>query len=359
VPKRGGARARAKSHSRRTEAQRRIDTAFLALADNTRKAYRGAWLAWQRWAGEHGRQSFPSDAADVAAYLQARHARGAAPATIHVARAAIAKMHQVSSQPDPTAGSLCRDVLRRIDREGRDRGRGQVAGVGWARSEAAARLAEDDGTLQGLRDGAIIRLMSDTLARISEVAALQCSDVEPDITAGGGTAHIRASKTDQRGDGATRYLGPATLAAIERYLAKAGHTTTGPLFRRVLRGGHGSVAPLAAGSIGEIVRKRLAAVGVTGRLGGHSLRVGSARELAVAGASVAELQQAGGWRSPATPEVYIRRETAARGPVARRRYQVGEDPERVVNAPVALSLPDDFGAGRTADRIMVLSFHAL
>ena len=40
-------------------------------------------------------------------------------------------------------------------------------------------------------------------------------------------------------------------------------------------------------------------------------------------ASLAELQQAGGWRSPATPEVYIRREAAARGPVARRRYQVG------------------------------------
>ena len=40
-----------------------------------------------------------------------------------------------------------------------------------------------------------------------------------------------------------------------------------------------------------------------------------------AGASIAELQQAGGWRSPATPAIYIRREAAARGPVARRRYQ--------------------------------------
>ena len=353
MSKRGGARAqreraRVKSQPRRTRSQRRVEAAFLALSDNTRKAYRGAWAAWQHWAAEHGRQAFPATADDVAAYLQARHAGGAAPATIHVARAAIAKMHQVSSQPDPTVGSLCRDVLRRIDREGRSRGRGQVAGVGWARSEAAAHLAEDDGTLQGLRDAAIIQLMSDTLARISEVAALQCSDVEPDITAGGGTAHIRASKTDQRGDGTTRYLGPATLAAVERYLAKAGHTT-GPLFRRVLRGGHGSAAPLAAGSIGEIVRKRLAAVGVTGRLGGHSLRVGSARELAAAGASVAELQQAGGWRSPATPEIYIRREAAARGPVARRRYQVGADPERV---PPQVRLADFGGT------VTVLSFPA-
>ena len=348
APKRG----RPRSQPRRTKAQRRIETALLALSDNTRKAYRGAWTAWQRWAAEHGRQALPATADDVAAYLQARHAGGAAPATIHVARAAIARMHQVSSQPDPTAGSLCRDVLRRIDREGRDRGRGQVAGVGWARAEAAALLAEDDGTLQGLRDGAIVRLMSDTLARISEVAALQCSDVEPDITSGGGTVHIRASKTDQRGEGSTRYIGEATMAALERYLARAGHAT-GPLFRRVLRGGHGSAAPLAAGSIGEIVRKRLRAVGVTGRLGGHSLRVGSARELAAAGASVAELQQAGGWRSPATSEVYIRREAAARGPVARRRYQVGGGPEHGPHAPEPRGFrPGDFGG----DTVVVLTF---
>ena len=52
----------------------------------------------------------------------------------------------------------------------------------------------------------------------------------------------------------------------------------------------------------------------------QSLRVGSARELA---ADVAELQQAGAWKSPTTIGVYIRREAAAHGPVARCRYKVG------------------------------------
>ena len=90
------------------------------------------------------------------------------------------------------------------------------------------------------------------------------------------------------------------------------------------RGGHASDDPLGADSIRALVRRRAAAVdGIAGRIGGHSLRVGSARELAADGASVAELQQAGGWKSPTTPGVYIRREAAARGPVARRRYKVG------------------------------------
>ena len=53
-------------------------------------------------------------------------------------------------------------------------------------------------------------------------------------------------------------------------------------------------------------------------------QVGSARELAADGASLVELQQAGGWRSPTTPAVYVRRESATRGPVARRRYGVGQ-----------------------------------
>ena len=64
---------------------------------------------------------------------------------------------------------------------------------------------------------------------------------------------------------------------------------------QVRRGGHGSAAPLGAESIRAIIRARTAAIdGATGRIGGHSLRVGSARDLAASGASVAELQQAGG-----------------------------------------------------------------
>ena len=286
-------------------AQQRIDAALAALAANTRKAYASAWSAWQRWAATSGCQAIPASAAGVAVYLEARHAGGAAPATIRVARASIAKVHQATGLADPTADSLCRDVLHRIGREGRHRGRGQVAGIGWAQAEAATALAGDGSSgLQG------------------EVAALQCRDLEAYPTHGGGSVHIRASKADQFGEGSTRYIGPATRTAINRYLQAAGHAT-GPLFRRVLRGGHGSSAPLAADSIRTIVRKRVAAVpGSGGRVGGHSFRVGSARELAAAGASVAELQQAGGWRSPATPEIYIRREAAARGPVARHRYRV-------------------------------------
>ena len=53
--------------------------------------------------------------------------------------------------------------------------------------------------------------MSDSLARISEVAALQVADVEEDAS-GGGTLAVRAAKTDQLGSGHTRYLGAGHAA---------------------------------------------------------------------------------------------------------------------------------------------------
>ena len=301
--------------------QRRVSAAVSALAPNTRKAYGSAWSAWQRWALDQGRPVLPGTAADVADYLEARHAAGASPATIRLARAAVAKVHQVSGAADPTADGLVTDTLKRIGRDGRDRGRGQVAGIGWSAAEAAASIAANGGdSVAGLRDAALLRVMSDGLLRISEASALQVADVE--ATADGGAVTIRASKTDQMGDGAVRFLGAPTVAAVQRYLDAAG-ITDGPLFRRIRKGAQVTADRLGADSIRAIVRKRAAAVdGITGRIGGHSLRVGSARELAADGASLVELQQAGGWRSPTTPAVYVRRESATRGPVARRRYGV-------------------------------------
>ena len=121
--------------------QRRVAAAVAALASNTRRAYGSAWSGWDRWAADRARPVLPATAVDVADYLEARHADGASPTTVRTARAAIAKVHQVMNEADPTADGLCRDVLRRIGREGRDRGRGQVAGIGWAHAEAVLLLS--------------------------------------------------------------------------------------------------------------------------------------------------------------------------------------------------------------------------
>ena len=302
---------------------RRVAAAFLALAPSSRRVYVNAFKAFEAWAAANGRSVLPSGPADVADYLEYRFYDGASPATLRMARAAIVKVHKVASLPNPADDDLVRDTLTRFYRDGRDRGRGQAAGVGWRAADRAVDQAAASGTVQGLRDAAIIAVTSDALLRVSEAAALQVSDIEADDT-GGGTVTIRAGKTDQQGEGSTRYVGAPTMHAVTAWLNIAG-IEDGPLFRQVRRGGNVQAGSLSPDAIRIVIRARTSGIaGVTGRVSGHSLRVGSARSLAADGASIAELQQAGGWKSPTTPGIYVRREAAAQGPVARRRYKVGK-----------------------------------
>ena len=97
------------------------------------------------------------------------------------------------------------------------------------------------------------------------------------------------------------YLGALTVSRVNAWLAAAGHQD-GPLFRRVRRGGRVGGDPgrrLSVNAIRRIIRSRAAAVGIEGRVSGHSLRVGGAQSLAAGGASIVEMQTAGRWQSPA------------------------------------------------------------
>ena len=195
----------------------------------------------------------------------------------------------------------------------------------WEQADAAAAVAARDGgrndvSLSALRDAAIIAVMSDAMLRVSELAALECTDVEADPEAGSGRLTIRHSKTDPEGAGAVQYLGPATLERVRVWTQAAG-VSDGALFRRVRRGGRvvGERA-LSPHAVRTIVKRRAAEVGVEGRVSGHSLRVGAAQSLAANGASVVEMQVAGRWKSPSMPGRYAQGELAARGAVARLRY---------------------------------------
>lgn len=284
---------------------------------NTIRAYGAGWMRWQDWAFDRGVPAMPAEPDDVSAYLIERAESGMAPATVLLDRAGIAAAHRARGVQDPTASEAVRQAVRFIVRRHHEKGRGQVQGVDWAGADRAAALAEADGSVAGLRDGALIRMASDALLRVSEVTALVVDDLQVQPN-GSGTIAIRRSQTDQKAHGAARYVGAPTVAAVQRYLAAAG-VTDGPLFRRINKGGAVG-GPLGVRSIRRIITCRAAAAGVDGRVSGHSLRIGTAQELAAAGAGIVDLQDAGGWKSPRMPAHYARHQHAARGAVARLRY---------------------------------------
>ena len=276
-----------------------------SIAPNTLKAYRHALEKFQVYFSDQN-LTFSDDA--LAAYITYLHGEGRAPSTISIVVAAV--RWQLRNENKDYDLPVATRTLSGIRREGKARGRGQVTGLDWQQTERICAFAESEGTIAGLRDSAMIRLMSDCLLRISEVVAVDVSDFEKQ------TLIVRTSKTDQEGVATALYVTCETLDIIDRYQKRSG-ITSGSLFRRIRRGDHIQLERLTDFSVRRIIQKRASDAGVEGFIAGHSLRVGSAVALAQAGASVVEMQIAGRWKSSQMPAHYAKSELAERGAISK------------------------------------------
>ena len=292
------------------------DLVDASVSENTRRAYRSALKKFGDWLSDG---AAVTDEA-IAEYLGALHEAGRSPQTCNQVVAAIKFVAKLRGRPLPI-GPLTDRVLAGIRRKGRQRGRGQVQGVKWGQADAAAVFAEKDGSVADARDAAILAVASDAMLRVSEVAALRVDDLafEPD---GSGTVTIRSSKTDQEGTGAVQYLGAPTVVRIQAWMERA-DIREGPLFRRVFLNGRVGEGKMNVDSLRKIIKQRCAAIGIGGRVSGHSLRIGGAQSLAAGGATLPEMQTAGRWTSPSMPGHYARGQLAAKGAVARIKYSQG------------------------------------
>ena len=288
-----------------------LDTARLIaakIAPATAKNY--AALLGQFAEHLHGEQ--PSDA-NLAEYLTRRYAEGVAPGSLGVLVYAVRFWEKENDRPGQIVGKLSRDVMAGIRREGKGRGRGQVTGI--SREDVRVMLrATDTDTTAGARDAALLLVMSDGLLRISEAVAIDCEHITTEKD-GSGRLLIPRSKTDQEGQGAVVFLHPRTVKAIERLTARAGYWK-GPLFRRMRKGDRMDHERLGTNGARRAVKSYATAAGIEGA-SGHSLRIGTAQELAQRGANLAELMTAGRWESADQAAHYVKAQSAAKGAVAR------------------------------------------
>ena len=242
--------------------------AAASISPNTRLAYQGALDRLQAFLQEQGRDLAGLDDTQLAEHLAAMHRAGAAPSTASLAVAAVRFLAKTAGQPSP-AGPLSGRVLAGIRREGKDRGRGQVAGLQWSAADTAAAIASNGGqSLAGLRDAALIAVMSDCLLRVSEAVALQVEDLETE-TNGAGHLTVRSSKTDQEGAGAVLFVGAPTVSRIRAWTRAAAIEigaafSPGPPWGCVM-----GAAPLSARAARSIIQRRAAAADLQGRFSGH------------------------------------------------------------------------------------------
>ena len=288
-----------------------LDAAPGALAAETLRAYRRACAAVAARV-----DGAALDDASMSAVLADMAAEGLSRSTLAQTVAAVRFAARMAGSPDPV-GPSCEVVLRAHRRTSPPAR--QVAAVGWSAADAAAAVAAASGAddIAGLRDAAVVLVMSDAMLRVSELAALDVADIAA-ADDGSGTVTVRRSKTDQDAAGAVLYLGASTMRRVRAWL-DAAQIADGPLIRPVNKSGATAETRISARSVRRIVGRCGADIGIDGA-SGHSLRVGAAQSLVRAGATLPEAQQAGRWQSPAMPARYARAKLAGRGAVARLRH---------------------------------------
>ena len=301
----------------------RIATALAAsVSPNTAATYRSRWTHWTAWADSRAVSPLPAEPSTVAAYL-AELAETKTIATVKVARAAIRKAHALHGHADPTAHDLVAQSLRGLTRTAKVSGRGPATTVTYDQILSAQALAMQPrkrgrghelshiAHRRGLEDQAILGIGFMGGLRRSEIAALAWADLADQGEGEGIAVTVRRSKTNQ--DGAkldVRYVKNGSADAIRKLRALRAESGTA--------NDEDSVFALTGDAIGDRIKAALAHAGIDARgVSAHSLRRAHATELAMRGASIADICQSGGWASPAMPVRYASGIAAANNAVAR------------------------------------------
>ena len=301
-----------------TMIDRLLDYCLGAYSPRTMNGYRADLRIFSYWCVTHHVSSLPASASTIADFVE-NQIQEHTISTIKRRLCAIAFVHRLSELPLPTEHHSVKLALRRAARIKTRRPK-QVRGL--TRDILTKTLAACPDTLAGLRDAALISVGYDTLCRSSELAMMEVQHVQfgEDGTA---TILVPRSKSDIEGDGRVAYLSPETTAFLVRWL-KAAELQNGPLFRALhLNRPYGEA--LETSSIRRLIKRATRRAGldptVTAALSGHSMRVGAAQDMLVAGFDELAIMQAGGWKSPHVVLRYV--EHAATRDLHERRWRSG------------------------------------
>ncbi len=280
-----------------------------AYAAKTKSALRSDWRCFCRWCAEGGFESFPATPAAVIGYLEAKAAQHSL-ATLKRRLATLSHLHDAFGAPNPARMSQVRLTMRGLARLKGARPEHRRAPL---REEDVEKILAILGpSLRDTRDRAILLTARDSLARRAELAGLHVADLEW-RRAGDARALLQQTKNDPAGRVA--WLSPRTVAAVKDWLERAA-IAEGPVFRQVV--GKTKIGPgLEPEGISDRLKVLAAAAGIDPRrIGGHSTRLGMCVDLVADGASLVQVQLAGGWSDPKMPGHYAADLLPELGPVA-------------------------------------------
>jgi integrase/recombinase XerD len=269
-----------------------------AYADITLRGYRRDLETFASWCEERGEKFMPSTARTVGGFIDDQ-VRSYSYATIKRRVAAIQFVHRLSDLPSPVSSS---DVYLALRRAGRTKGRRpkQVRGLTADLLEQILKACPP--TLPGLRDAALISVGYDTLCRSAELAWMQVGHVDLDSQ----TVYIPRAKNDPFADGRIAGLSERSTKLVSRWLEHSS-LTEGALFRglHTAKAGTGHLETSSIRRMVKVAAKRAGLADAAADLSGHSMRVGGAQDLMMAGHDTLVIMTAGGWKNVEVVARYV------------------------------------------------------
>jgi site-specific recombinase XerD len=318
---------------------------FSKLPHNTQRAYLSDLNEFMLFCSSHGFQGvvddFEQNEACIKAYVTELCKSPLAYRTIKRRLSALSKLLSIAKYPNPIVRSAyLRDFIRLslVENKKYSFSFNQAVPLTIELLETINNRVIPD-TLLELRDLAIINIMFDALLRADEVIRVCVEHINRKNL----SLLVVSSKNDQAGKGQYRYISASTLSMIDEYIQEANLCpnlniqrdiqdprclTRGVLFRRVSNKGHALLpfdenvpfnrtSLLNYSSIYRVWKRMASLAGITENITPHSGRVGGAVSLAEDGATLPELQLAGGWQSPEMPGHYTQQANVKRGGMAK------------------------------------------
>jgi integrase len=236
-------------------------------------------------------------------------------ATVERYLTTISRAHTLSNLPDPTRAVQVKGAFRHLSR-GRAAKQPRCA-LRWTHIAYALEHLKTDNAAWDLRAKALLAVAYSTMARRSELVALNQGDIKLNPQTGDGVAIVRMTKVGRE---EARYLAPEAVGPLKVWLAHSG-ITEGPIFRRLENTGSVGNRAIQPQEVARIIQRigRLLNAQHTGaepiwpidHLAAHSTRIGAAHDMAATGIDLTSIMHSGGWTDPKMPRNYTR-ELAAR-----------------------------------------------
>ncbi|WP_080712549.1 site-specific integrase [Pseudomonas brassicacearum] len=218
--------------------------------------------------------------------------------------AVLAKWHRLNEWDNPCEVAAVKTLLREAHKAQARQGVTLRKKTAVVLEPLQAMLATCTDGVRGLRDRALLLLAwSGGGRRRSEVIGLQIEDLRR-LDTDTWLYALGATKTDTGGVRREKPLRGVAAQALNAWLAAA-PACTGPLFRRLYKGGKVGTSGLSGDQVARIVKRRAQLAGLDGDWAAHSLRSGFVTEAGRQGVPLGEVMAMTEHRSVTTVMSYF------------------------------------------------------